>query len=121
MSLCYLALPRQFLLHQKAVNIIYIYNIINFQEHGTILSSNDFFSLPREMFYCIAWTTLFVELVDPPQMNILAAAGARATLHLVHPAGGVAFLEHRITRSQKITVSSLVFHPKHCSMLFCKL
>jgi len=80
-----------------------------------------FFSPHREMFYCIAWTTLFVELVDPPQMNILAAAGARAMLNLVHPDGGVAFLEHRITRSQKVTVSSLVFHPKHCSILFCKL
>jgi len=79
------------------------------------------FPPPREMFYCIAWTTLFVELADPPQMNILAAAGARATLHLVHPDGGVAFLEHRITRSPKVTVSSLVFHPKHCSILFCKL
>ena len=79
------------------------------------------FSPPREMFYCIAWTTLFVELADPPQLNILAAAGARATLHLLHPDGGVAFLEHRITRSQKVTVSSLVFHPKHCSVLFCKL
>jgi len=73
------------------------------------------------MFYCVAWTTLFVELADPPQMNILAAAGARATLHLIHPDGGVAFLEHRITRSKNATVSSLVFHPKHCSILFCKL
>ncbi|GFG30538.1 hypothetical protein Cfor_10826 [Coptotermes formosanus] len=75
----------------------------------------------REMFYCIAWTTLFVELVDPPQMNILAAAGARGTLHLVHPDGGVAFFEHRIIRSQKVTVSSLLFHPKRCSILFCAM
>jgi len=101
----------------------YYQRLYNFQEHERILSSNYFFfsPTPREMFYCIAWTTLFVELVDPPQMNILAAAGARGTLHLVHPDGGVAFLEHRITRSQKVTVSSLLFHPKHCSILFCKL
>jgi hypothetical protein len=75
----------------------------------------------REMFYCIAWTTLFVELIDPPQINILAAAGAGGTLHLVHPDGGVAFFEHKIIRSKRVTVSSLVFHPKQCSILFCKL
>lgn len=117
MLLSYLALSRQFCLYQEALNII----------KGCITSKNTkgfylqmilFF---REMFYCIAWTTVFVEMVDPPQMNILAAAGARGTLYLVHPDGGVAFLEHRITRSQKVTVSSLVFHPKHCNILFCKL
>lgn len=72
------------------------------------------------MFYSIAWTTLFVELADPPQMNILAAAGARGTLHLIHPEGGVAFFEYQIIRSKRVTVSSLLFHPKQCSILFCK-
>jgi hypothetical protein len=72
------------------------------------------------MFYSIAWTTLFVELADPPQMNILAAAGARGTLHLIHPEGGVAFSEYQIIRSKTVTVSSLLFHPKQCSILFCK-
>ncbi|XP_023709510.1 leucine-rich repeat and WD repeat-containing protein 1 isoform X2 [Cryptotermes secundus] len=75
----------------------------------------------REMFYSIAWTTLFVELADPPQMNILAAAGARGTLHLIHPEGGVAFFECQIIRSKTVTVSSLLFHPKQCSILFCAL
>jgi hypothetical protein len=74
----------------------------------------------REMFYSIAWTTLFVELVDSPQMNILAAAGARGTLHLIHPEGSIAFFEHQIMRSKTVTVSSLLFHPKQCSILFCK-
>jgi hypothetical protein len=72
------------------------------------------------MFYSIAWTTLFVDLNDPPQLNILAAAGARGTLHLIHPEGGIAFLEHQIMRSKMVTVSSLLFHPKQCSILFCK-
>lgn len=72
------------------------------------------------MFYSIAWTTLFVDLADPPQMNILAAAGARGTLHLIHPEGGVAFFECQIIRSKTVTVSSLLFHPKQCSILFCK-
>jgi hypothetical protein len=72
------------------------------------------------MFYSIAWTTLFVDLADPPQMNILAAAGARGTLHLIHPEDGIAFFEHQITRSKTVAVSSLLFHPKQCSILFCK-
>lgn len=74
----------------------------------------------REMFYSVAWTTLFVELADPPQINILAAAGARGTLHLIHPQGGVAFFEYQIIRSKTVTLSSLLFHPKQCSILFCK-
>jgi hypothetical protein len=82
--------------------------------------SDSFISSPREMFYSIAWTTLLVESGDPPQMNILAAAGARGTLHLIHPEDGVAFFEYQIIRSKTVTVSSLLFHPKQCSILFCK-
>lgn len=72
------------------------------------------------MFYSIAWTTLFVDLVDPPQINILAAGGARGTLHLIHPEDGIAFFEHQIMRSKTVTISSLLFHPKQCNILFCK-
>jgi hypothetical protein len=82
--------------------------------------NTEWFDFLREMFYTIAWATLFVELADPPQMNILAAAGARGTLHLIHPEGGVAFFEYQIIRSKTVTVSSLLFHPKQCSILFCK-
>ncbi|XP_069674110.1 leucine-rich repeat and WD repeat-containing protein 1-like isoform X2 [Periplaneta americana] len=75
----------------------------------------------REMFYSVAWTTLLVESGDPPQINVLAAAGARNTLHLIHPEGGVAFHEHQFLRSKRVNVSSLMFHPKQGNILFCAM
>jgi FOG: WD40 repeat len=75
----------------------------------------------REMFYTIAWTTLINVLESRPQINILACGGARGTIHLIHPSEGVAFLEQRVVKSSRVSVSSLLFHPKRSGILFCGL
>lgn len=43
--------------------------------------------------------------------NILAAAGAQCTLHLLHPSHQVCFFEEKIKMPHKVSISSVQFHP----------
>lgn len=68
----------------------------------------------QEEFYTVAWST--VNMVENEggkklQSNILAAAGSRCTVHLLHPSRHECFLQEKIKKPSSVSISSLVFHP----------
>lgn len=68
---------------------------------------------PREEFYSVSWSTLFMKDTNKKTVasNILAAAGALCTLHLLHPSHQVCFFEEKIKMPRNVTISSVQFHP----------
>uniref|UniRef100_A0A1B6DMD0 Leucine-rich repeat and WD repeat-containing protein 1 WD domain-containing protein n=1 Tax=Clastoptera arizonana TaxID=38151 RepID=A0A1B6DMD0_9HEMI len=67
----------------------------------------------REMFYTLAWTSV-------AQMTVLATAGVRNTIHLIHPAANVVFLQHLLKENRnKSHINFLLFHPISKNILFC--
>ena len=68
----------------------------------------------REIFYSLAWTVI-------GEITLLATGGVRNTLHLIHPAANIAFLQYTFKGIRnKYYINSILFHPEEGSILFCK-
>ncbi|XP_063060052.1 leucine-rich repeat and WD repeat-containing protein 1 [Engraulis encrasicolus] len=83
-------------------------------EMGTVLKK---YKVPGEEFYSLAWSWLqmTVKGASSRPCSILAAAGKRGMVKLIHPKANLAFGEFRTSRR---SVSILRFSPCHKSYLF---
>ncbi|XP_042232743.1 leucine-rich repeat and WD repeat-containing protein 1-like isoform X1 [Homarus americanus] len=73
-----------------------------------------------ENLYAQVWTTLPLDSMGLETMNILAAAGARSTVLLIHPEVGVCYQMFRtVPNKAAAVVCALLFHPKKAAWLFC--
>lgn len=75
-----------------------------------------------ENLYAQVWSTLPLDDLGLKTMNVLAAAGARSTVLLIHPEAGVCYQMFRtVPNKAAAVVCALLFHPKKATWLFCKL
>jgi len=83
-------------------------------EMGTVLKK---YKVPGEEFFSLAWSWLQMTVKGAPSRpcSILAAAGKRGVVKLIHPKANLAFGEFRASRR---SVSILRFSPCHKSYLF---
>lgn len=73
-----------------------------------------------ENLYALAWTPLSLDCVGIKKLNILAAAGTKSTVLLIHPDAGVCYQMFRtVPTKAAAVVCSLLFHPKKATWLFC--
>ncbi|KAK7083950.1 hypothetical protein SK128_003393, partial [Halocaridina rubra] len=73
-----------------------------------------------ENLYALAWTALSLDNTGLKKMNILAAAGTKSTVLLIHPDAGVCYQMFRtVPTKAAAVVCSLLFHPKKATWLFC--
>lgn len=73
----------------------------------------------KEEFYCIAWTTLEMDVDGKKKAtNILAAAGTKGTIKLLHPQQLLCYAEIKMERKSK-PVNCITFHPSHPTWLIC--
>ncbi|XP_037783932.1 leucine-rich repeat and WD repeat-containing protein 1-like [Penaeus monodon] len=73
-----------------------------------------------ENLYALTWSTLSLDEFGLKRMNILAAAGARSTVLLIHPDAGVCYQMFRtVPNKAAAVVCSLLFYPKKATWLFC--
>ncbi|XP_071536280.1 leucine-rich repeat and WD repeat-containing protein 1-like isoform X2 [Panulirus ornatus] len=73
-----------------------------------------------ENLYAQVWSTLILDDLGLRTMNILAAAGARSTVLLIHPEAGVCYQMFRtVPNKAAAVVCALLFHPKKATWLFC--
>ena len=74
----------------------------------------------NEDFYTLSWSTLFMKIDGKKiKSNVLAAAGAKCTVHLFHPEKQICFLEEKIRMPKGTSISSLQFHPLARNVLCC--
>ena len=76
-----------------------------------------------ENFHSLAWSSL---PTLQGKINILAVAGSRSVLHLLHPDKAVCFGEFDLQKSDsrrkpKNPIESMIFHPKQPNILFGKI
>ncbi|XP_062391535.1 leucine-rich repeat and WD repeat-containing protein 1 [Sardina pilchardus] len=83
-------------------------------ETGNVLKK---YKVPGEEFFSLAWTTLLMSLENSAarHCSILAAAGRRGVVKLIHPMANLAFGEFRASRR---AISILRFSPHQSSHLF---
>ncbi|KAJ8043187.1 Leucine-rich repeat and WD repeat-containing protein 1 [Holothuria leucospilota] len=73
----------------------------------------------KEEFYCIAWTTLEMDVDGKKKAtNILAAAGTKGTIKLLHPQQLLCYAEIKMERKSK-PINCISFHPSHPTWLIC--
>ncbi|XP_033116275.1 leucine-rich repeat and WD repeat-containing protein 1-like [Anneissia japonica] len=74
----------------------------------------------EEEFYCLAWTTLEMEVGDSKgarKSNILAIGGARGDVKLLHPEQLICYAQLRNAR-KTCSINTLVFHSEKPTWLF---
>ncbi|XP_039612549.1 leucine-rich repeat and WD repeat-containing protein 1 [Polypterus senegalus] len=83
-------------------------------ETGTVLKK---YKVPSEGFFTVAWTTLTMVTKNGKRrlLNVLAAAGTRGIVKLIHPRANLAYGEFK---ASKKPVSALVFSPVQEAFLF---
>ncbi|XP_076130420.1 leucine-rich repeat and WD repeat-containing protein 1 [Alosa pseudoharengus] len=83
-------------------------------ETGSVLKK---YKVPGEEFFSLAWSTLLMSLKNsmPRHCSILAAAGKRGAVKLIHPRANLAFGEFRASRR---AISIICFSPQQSSYLF---
>ncbi|XP_063850199.1 leucine-rich repeat and WD repeat-containing protein 1-like isoform X2 [Scylla paramamosain] len=73
-----------------------------------------------ENLYAQVWSTIPLDDLGLKTINVLAAAGARSTVLLIHPDAGVCYQMFRTVPSKAAAVvCALLFHPKKATWLFC--
>ncbi|RXG52013.1 Leucine-rich repeat and WD repeat-containing protein 1 [Armadillidium vulgare] len=73
-----------------------------------------------ENLYALAWTSLPLDDVGLKRMNILATAGGKSTVIIIHPEANCCYQMFRtVPNKANAVVCSLLFHPKKASWLFC--
>ncbi|XP_064082369.1 leucine-rich repeat and WD repeat-containing protein 1-like [Macrobrachium nipponense] len=73
-----------------------------------------------ENLYALAWSAVPLDSVGLKKLNILAAAGTKSTVLLIHPDAGVCYQMFRtVPTKAAAVVCSLLFHPKKATWLFC--
>ncbi|XP_072042851.1 leucine-rich repeat and WD repeat-containing protein 1-like [Amphiura filiformis] len=73
----------------------------------------------KEEFYCVAWTTLEINNGEQTQkVNVLAAAGTRGSIKLLHTDQLMCYAEIKGERKAR-PINSLQFHPTEPTWLFC--
>jgi len=94
------------------------YSICYIDAKNGVVKTKHYSTDHTEDFTAMAWTSF---LTCDGQMNILAVAGKKMVLHLLHPDQAVCFAEHNLLQKKgKSNIESLVFHfhPKQPSILF---
>ena len=71
---------------------------------------------PGETFYCLAWTTVTMDLGDnrKKKANLIAAGGCQNDIKIIEPTQLVCFEE---IKGHKGVLESLMFHPHHPTWL----
>ncbi|MCL4130163.1 UNVERIFIED_CONTAM: hypothetical protein GTU68_051455 [Idotea baltica] len=73
-----------------------------------------------ENLYALVWSSLPLDEMGMKRMNILAAAGGKSTVILIHPEAGCCYQMFRtVSNKANMVVCSLLFHPMKASWLFC--
>ncbi|XP_038074326.1 leucine-rich repeat and WD repeat-containing protein 1-like [Patiria miniata] len=74
----------------------------------------------KEEFYCVSWTTIPMELEEgnASNVNILAVAGTRGSVKLLHTNQLLCYSEIKGDRRPR-PINSLLFHPEHSTWLLC--
>ncbi|XP_050692825.1 leucine-rich repeat and WD repeat-containing protein 1-like isoform X1 [Eriocheir sinensis] len=73
-----------------------------------------------ENLYAQVWSTLPLDDLGLKTMNVLAAAGARSTVLLIHPDAGICYQMFRtVPNKAAAVICALLFHPKKATWLFC--
>lgn len=77
------------------------------------------YKAPREEFFSVAWTTLTVvtQAGHKKRWNVLAAAGLRGQVRLLHVRAGFCC---GVIRAHKKAIATLCFSPTHETHLFSK-
>ena len=72
-------------------------------------------------FYCVAWTTLEINNgEETKKWNILAAAGTRGSVKLLHTEQLMCYAEIKGDHRRARPINSLLFHPVEKTWLFCE-
>ncbi|KAG0694202.1 Leucine-rich repeat and WD repeat-containing protein 1 [Chionoecetes opilio] len=95
---------------------------INMQDGEVVLKYNRSTKTATagENLYAQVWSTLPLDDLGLKTINVLAAAGARSTVLLIHPDAGVCYQMFRtVPNKAAAVVCALLFHPKKATWLFC--
>lgn len=70
--------------------------------------------------YALVWSCVPLDDLGIKRINIVATAGGKSTVLLMHPEAGVCYAMFRtVPNKAAATVCSLLFHPKKATWLFC--
>ncbi|XP_014261692.1 leucine-rich repeat and WD repeat-containing protein 1-like [Cimex lectularius] len=84
---------------------------------GSVLSK--FYTKTENILFALAWGTI---CINRRPSNVIMCGGAKATIYTLDPTSNKCLLVHSFVQNRnKISLNSLVFHPREKSIFFCAL